>query len=81
METESVRILQHRINSHEKTIGELVIEMRTKVTYKIFWTLFCLLISIMIAILGYLVVVTTKTQTDVATITGKLEPYDIQFAK
>lgn len=68
------------------SIKELRVMLEGKVSFKHFYWIIGILVSIQTAILGYIVLqnkdlwqVTSLVQVDVSSLKGKLEPYEIHY--
>lgn len=88
----TVGMLESRLNAHEAACNSEMENLRTqldnKVSYQLFYWVIGILITILLAVMGYVVqqnkdiaATTVATQIDVSALKGKLDPYEIQFQK
>ncbi len=81
----NAEFLAHR-NESDRRHNELGSKIRdvekaleSKVSYKHFYWVIGILISILISICSYTAITTTQTKEDVALVKGRLEPYNIEY--
>lgn len=95
----SIEVLTAKFEAHKQDcdadklsftsdMKEVKAELRGKVSYKNFWTVLGILMSIILAVFGYissqldnLTKQTSTVQGDVSFLKGKLSPYDVQFTE